>query len=749
VDKVVLETVPDSAHRLAATDSAITVWGGLFFPLFTIYAFGLMFWLALGLLPTLADSVAPLRHWAQTLAASSSPLAGMASRILDAKQTSPGFALEASNGGSVALAYVFSLLNFVLAVILATRRSRQLVPCLLAFALAGTAATFNKPSHAVFHIIGEPWPVKSVHFAFHVVSGVAYLWAVLLFPDGRLPRQLHLHGKRLVLVAAAVTIAVTIVSWRGSFINHPVFFVVFFGVAIPIAGLVSQGLRVIDPQATAGERRAARLLGAALLPALATGLLWLGARAAGTLGAASARQLEMSLQSVFPAVFAVVPVVLFAGILRYRLWNIDWLLSQGLLYGSLAAAVSAAYVGVVSLTGLVAGGSLWTAVVVVSLVAVAIDPMRDVLRSWSNRLVYGQVMTPPEAVRAMLSSLDQLAPNAELAQLARTVTQATRARRAELWLASGDHLLRVAAYPELPDEAARPNTSTREDDRVTAKLDVPIQFQGRTLGSLRAELPTGRALGSVEASLVEDLAAHAGVVAHNAVLNTELAQHVAVLQQQLGELRASRRRLVAAQDAERRKLERDLHDGAQQSLVAVLLGLRTLGVGTLDAGIQRDDLDEVTQLLRETSVTLTELVSDEGPRVLAERGLIGALGTAAGIAGRSGSRVTVTGAVRPDAPRDVVVAVYFCCLEALQNATKHARATRIDVTVSQTEDVIVFEISDDGAGFDPSAAPAGSGLSNLARRAAVVGGDVTVESAPGAGTTVRGRFLFLHPLDPI
>jgi signal transduction histidine kinase len=724
------------------------LWAGLFLPVFTIYAVGLILWLALGLLPTIADSVAPVRHWAQTLATSSSPLAGMAGRILDAKQTSPGLALEASDRSSVALAYLFSLFNLVLAVILATRRPRQLVPCLLAFALAGTAATFNKPSHAVFHIIGEPWPVKSVHFTFHVVSGVAYLWAVLLFPDGRLPRQMRLQGKPLILVAAAVTVAVGIVTWESSFIDHPIFFVVFFGIGISLAGLAAQGLRLIDPQATAGERRSARLLGAALLPAFITGLLWLAARAAGALGVGSAHQLATSLQTVFPAVFAVVPVVLFAGILRYRLWNINWLLSQGLLYGSLAAAVSALYVAVVSATGLVAGRSLWIAVVVISLVAVAIDPVREVLRSWCNRLVYGQVMTPPEGVRAMLSSLDQLAPDAELAQLTRTVTQATRARRAELWLTSGDHLLRVAAYPESPNSGARAPGSDREA-RVEAELDVPIRFQGRTLGSLRAELPPGLALGSVEASLVEDLAAHAGVVAHNAVLNTELARHVTVLQEQLGELRASRRRLVAAQDVERRKLERDLHDGAQQSLVAVLLELGTLGVSNLDPGIQRDEVGEVTQLLHDTTRTLTELVSDEGPRVLAERGLIGALEAAVGIGGRSGTRVTVAGEVSPDVPRDVVVAVYFCCLEALQNATKYARAARINVSISQDGDGIVFEVADDGTGFDPSTVRAGSGLGNLARRASVVGGDVTVESALGAGTIVRGRLPFLHHLDPV
>ncbi len=107
----------------------------------------------------------------------------------------------------------------------------------------------------------------------------------------------------------------------------------------------------------------------------------------------------------------------------------------------------------------------------------------------------------------------------------------------------------------------------------------------------------------------------------------------------------------------------------------------------------------------------------------------------------------MTGAVSPDVRGDVVAAVDFCCLEALQNATKHARAARIDITVSQPGDLIVFEVSDDGAGFDPSAAPTGSGLGNLARRVAAIGGDVTIESAPGLGTTVGGWLPLMHNLD--
>jgi signal transduction histidine kinase len=732
-----------------------TIWHRLFLPVFGVYTLGLVIWLSLGLLPTVADSLAPVHHWVQSLALSSSPLASAAARILNANQSMPGMALEAANRSSVVLAYAFSLVNLAMGVILAARRSYQLVPCLLAFALVGTAATFNKPSHAVFHIIGEPWPVKAIHFTFHIVSGVTYLWAVLLFPDGRLPRQIHLDGGRLAAVAVGVTILVAVISWRSSFVDHPEFFVVFFGVVIPIAGIAAQGLRVADPYSTPADRRSARLLGGALLPAFATGLLWLGARAAQALGVHQAHHLAVALQSVFPAVFALVPVVLFAGILRYRLWNIDWLISHALLYGALALAVSVAYIAVVALVGLGAGGSPVTVVVVLSVVAVAIDPVRGWLRSWCNRVVYGQVVTPAEAVRTMLASLDQAAPSEELTQLTRTVTEATRARRAELWLTSDNHLLRVAAYPGPADAPGRVPLTDRSEGGPDGTLEVPIIFQGEPLGSLRAELPTGSGLSSVESALIRDLAAHAGVVAHNAVLNAELARHVAALEEQLDELRASRRRLVAAQDTERKKLERDLHDGAQQSLVAALIQLRTVaapaGPSLVDptAHVDRTGILEVTELLGDTSAVLDELVSDQGPRVLAEHGLLGALAAAAAVTRRSGPHVDVTVAVAAGVPGDLLTTVYFCCLEAMQNASKHARASQLAVQVFQTDSLIVFEVSDNGAGFDPSVAPRGSGLGNVVQRLSVMGGDVIVESVPGSGTTVRGWLPLVAHLDPV
>jgi signal transduction histidine kinase len=728
--------------------------GRLFVALIAIYAMGLAVWLVVGLLPTLAEAFPVVHHWVQTVALSHSVLAGPAGRILDANQSMHGMALDATNSSSVALQYSFSLLNVVLGVILVTRLTHELVPRLLAFAFLGTAATFNKPSHAVFHILGEPWPIKSVHFTFHIVSGVAYLWAVLLFPDGRLPRRIRLEGWPLWAVVAVVTLVVTVISWRSSFINHPQFFVVFFGVAVSVFGMATQAMKASDPLASVSERRSSRLLAAALLPAFAIGVAWLVGRALVAVGGPTgtgAEHFDTVLQGVFPAVFAVVPVVLFAGILRYRLWNIDWLLSRALPYGFLAAGVAAVYVAVVSLSDVVFGFNVWSSVVVLGLVAVAIDPARRVMRAWSNRVVYGQVLTPTEAVRAVLAGLEDVEPGAELRELTRVAVEATRATRCELWLRSNGEEVRVAFWPEKPDGVVRtgragsaPTDQPETEGVGTGYPAYPIEYKGRALGTLILVLPPGEpTLNQADRELVDSLVVHAGVAVHNAGLNIDLARHIALLAEQVEELRASRHRVVTAQDAERRKLERDLHDGAQQSLVAILIGLRSVERSVMaepDAiwKTPPTEVEEMSVLLRDAANMLDDLISNEGPRVLTDRGLAGALETAGGLARRTGLQVTVECSVEHDLPPDKVAAIYFCCLEALQNASKHSRAKEVRVEVTDVQGVVAFEVSDDGEGFDPSVGQAGSGMGNLVSRLTVLGGDVIVEAAPGHGTRVRG-----------
>lgn len=206
-------------------------------------------------------------------------------------------------------------------------------------------------------------------------------------------------------------------------------------------------------------------------------------------------------------------------------------------------------------------------------------------------------------------------------------------------------------------------------------------------------------------------------------------------------LHESRARVVAVALQTRRAIERDLHDGAQQRLVStsVRLTLADRLIET-DPVRARETLHEAGTDLRQALEDLRELAHGIYPPLLKQRGLAAALGSAT-------RRATFPVALHLPADlrlhKNLEATIYFCCLEAIQNAAKHARPDQVDITVGTGEDVVQFEIHDDGLGFDPEAAYHGSGLINMADRLSALGGDLDIESAPGRGTTVRGR-LPLH-----
>jgi signal transduction histidine kinase len=204
----------------------------------------------------------------------------------------------------------------------------------------------------------------------------------------------------------------------------------------------------------------------------------------------------------------------------------------------------------------------------------------------------------------------------------------------------------------------------------------------------------------------------------------------------LEELRASRQRLVAAQDEERRRLERNLHDGAQQNLVAlkVKLGLAEM-LAENDPARAKELVGELKSDADEALDTLRDLARGIYPPLLADRGLAAALEARAR---KATVRVEV---VAPDVaryPREIEAAVYFCCLEALQNVQKYAGASRATVRLGEHDGALTFEVEDDGRGFDPAGMPRGSGLTNMADRLDALGGRVDLYSEPGAGTTLKG-----------
>jgi signal transduction histidine kinase len=236
-------------------------------------------------------------------------------------------------------------------------------------------------------------------------------------------------------------------------------------------------------------------------------------------------------------------------------------------------------------------------------------------------------------------------------------------------------------------------------------------------------MPAADPMTPTKERLVADLAAQAGLVLRNVRL--------------IEELRASRQRLVAAQDEERRKLERNLHDGAQQQLVALQVQLRLAEqVLERDPEKGREIVHQVQGNAGTALEDLRELARGIYPPLLADQGLGAALEAQARKAVLE-VRVQTEGIGRY--PRDVESAVYFCSLEALNNIAKYAHASRASVKVAQSNGHLVFEIVDDAGGSTRAPRRTGTGLQGMADRLDAIGGTLEVRSTPGAGTSVIGR----------
>ena len=270
-----------------------------------------------------------------------------------------------------------------------------------------------------------------------------------------------------------------------------------------------------------------------------------------------------------------------------------------------------------------------------------------------------------------------------------------------------------------------------------ADRTVEVRHQGELLGALTVTKRRGESLTPIEVKLMDDLANQAGLVLKNVGLTSDL-------QARLVDLRASRQRLVAAQDDERRKLERNLHDGAQQHLVAIKVKL-----GLAEMLLARDPEKASTTLVAlkhdadEALETLRDLARGIYPPLLAEKGLPAALRSQAG-------KATVPVAVDADGigryPQETEAALYFCTLEALQNVQKYAGASAVVVRLREDAEQLQVEVTDDGRGFDVTSITRGAGLTNMEDRLDALGGRLELLSTPGVGTTLRASIPTAHPV---
>jgi len=429
------------------------------------------------------------------------------------------------------------------------------------------------------------------------------------------------------------------------------------------------------------------------------------------------------------------PVAAGFAIFKHRLYDIDLVISRALVYGSLAVFITAVYVGIaVGIGALIGGGgkpNLGLSIVATAIVAVGFQPVRERVQRVANRLVYGTRATPYEVLSQFSERVaGSYAMDDVMPRMARVLAEGTGAQRADVWLRHGNEWREAAVWPETesPAEPMPAVNGTLPAINGTSRL-VEVRHQGTLLGALGVTKRSGEALTPVEEHLLVDLAGQAGLVLRTVGLTEDL-------QARLEDLRASRQRLVAAQDQERRRLERNLHDGAQQHLVAIKVKIGLVGM-LLDRDPARaqQTLDQLKADADEALETLRDLARGIYPPLLAEKGLVVALESQA-------RKAAIPVSVEADGigryPQDIEAAVYFCALEALQNIQKYAQASSVTIRLRQEEDRFTFAVVDDGRGFDVSWMKRGAGLTNMADRLDALGGDLQISSIPGKGTTITG-----------
>jgi signal transduction histidine kinase len=431
---------------------------------------------------------------------------------------------------------------------------------------------------------------------------------------------------------------------------------------------------------------------------------------------------------LFTLMILSLPAATAVAILKYRLYDVDVVINKTVVYGALAAFVTLVYVGVVVGIGALVGsrGNVFLTILATAIIALAFQPARVRARHLANRVVYGKRATPYEILSQLAHGMgSQVSADEALPRLARILGEGTGAGRAEVWLRVGRELRPAASWPEGASAGWEPIRLVGGDLPPIPGADrsIPVEHQGELLGALAVSMPRGEAFTPTNEKLVGDVASQAGLVLRNVRL--------------IEELRASRQRLVAAQDAERRRLERDIHDGAQQQMVALSVKLRLLkAVTEKDPRRAMELVDQLQGESQDALENLRDLARGIYPPLLADRGLAEALTAQA-------RKAPVPVEVRPNGvgrySQEAEATAYFCVLEALQNIAKYANASRAVVQLDETDGDLMFSVSDDGAGFDVDTTPRGTGLQNMEDRLAALGGSLEIRSTPRAGTTITGR----------
>ncbi|MEX2267403.1 MAG: histidine kinase [Acidimicrobiia bacterium] len=690
-------------------------------------------------------------------------LRGRAWRVVPVAVAAAVIAIVAAALGSTArigpgrvLCAALVVLWCVCALFVARRRGNELLPLIMAAgALAGALAMIGSA------LLGRDISSSTADLAAAVrVLGLSLLPAIaahiaLGLPDGVLRNT----GRRVIvalLYLGAIGIAVAGYSDRPDLPLEPVVGLGVVAALVALVGFVARGQRAPMAERSRFQWPA---WGVTVAAAIGLGAVVLNALV----------DWPESLDVIAVAATALVPFSLAVAAAKDVPVRIDRLLVHTITLAGLFGLVGVSYLVVVlglgrdpnederSLLGL--------SMLAAAVAALLWVPTRERLSDFATRRVYGERHAPDEVLRTFGSRLTRALPLDELLlQLAESLKATMALERAEVWTRAASGKLERAV--SVPDRGPAELALGAEEETVVARAGVsgpawarvwlpsmvaggseeavmrvaPITNSGQLLGLMVARRPDGAPpFGEDDDQALTELARQVGLALHNVTLDSALQESLDEVRRQADEIRASRARIVQAGDAQRRAIERDLHDGAQQHLVALAVSVRLARtVADSDPEQAKVMMEQIGIDLQDAVQELRRLAHGIYPPLLAERGLGEALSAAAGRAALP-TEIRAEGIGRFSQP--IEAAVYFCVLEALQNAGKHAGdGSQATVTVREDEGALLFEVADDGAGFDlSSGAQQGHGFVNMNDRVGAIGGTVTVDSAPSKGTRISGR----------
>ena len=640
--------------------------------------------------------------------------------------------------------------------LIVSRQPRNTAGWLFCFGAATTAVAGLATAYTIYgvRLASSPLPglgpvALVADFSFIVVAMIPLL--VLLFPDGHPPSARWRWAIWTLLGGIGIaTIAYSLTPGPlNSFVEYGIVYANPFGVGVfaegrPGNALVSIGaLMIIGAslatvvavwqrfrRARGEERQQMRwLVAVATVAGAGIGGILLLFPLVGVLGLdeGSAGDVIFLILSV-PALLAIfigIPAAYLVAIFKHGLWDLDVVIKKALvalLLTLLIVGVGLFAIALIGRSALLDGDR--TDVVIGILAGLAIWPLALVGRRIAQRIVFGRRAAPYQVLSEFSERVGETyAIEDVLPRMARILGEGTGAAGARVWLRVGGELRTEAGWPaELPGRDA---VSLRGEvlPAVEGETIVEVRDHGELLGALSVAMPASDPMNPAKERLVRDLAAQGGLVLRNVRL--------------IQDLRASRQRLVAAQDEERRKLERNLHDGAQQQLVALAVQLKLARTMLeRDPTTVGDMLDSLQTSAADALADLRDLARGIYPQLLADRGLAAALEAQA-------TKSAVPTSVRNDGveryPREVETAVYFTCLEALNNVAKYSEATTATVSLAQENGTLTFAVADDGVGFTVERTANGTGLQGMADRLDAIGGALEIRSAPGEGTTILGR----------